>query len=1282
MALRSSWLTAGLVACFALAQGCASTSKTPPLTPAARARQLGPSSNDPELVGRWLLAEMTAPGGTSEGAQKARERLEKVGRTSMFGALAYALDEDVHGHPRNAALGYIDALKAARVSRDPLAASVAWYAASHLGQLASSVPDMWKQAREVIDAVVREPGSVGWRARGEAVELWLRAANEDGEQNLLERSTELYGCAQAARIAGPFGHGARADRHRPFEAERPGPWPASWAGEPGRPVAPHVLKTERSGCTFRADEAAPPGVYYVESFVDLDHDSELIVAVQGAFSVWVDDQLVLTRDLREWGVWPKFGVQLKLPAGRHRIVGKVADAETSVRILLPDGQPAGLKATTENGAAYSALPPKVQADPNLLMKYVAKGQARQPKDELEAYLAAYLAGVEGVFDVADVLLGPLVSDPANSAPVALATVAGVVEKDPVFPERDAHDLARSLHEKAVAKDKNLYLSKLWLMAERAEKGEGSTAEAIRDLRALDAEFHEVPDLLRVLSSLYARLGWKAERTRAAIDLAQRFPNDRAALEGAIDSLEETGRLNEADELRARLKKLFPDTEIELDRALRRRDYPAAIAELRRLQERRPDRKDLTDRIAGLLSRSGQQTDLVPLLERALRREPRNPRARLGLADARLARGDKDALRSMLASSIQLGVNADELRAAIEIVEGVTELEPFRLYGREVMKAFDASGAKMDGNAARILDYSALWIHPDGTARMLEHELIRIQSPEAINKHSEQHPPENALVLHCRVHKKDGRIYEPERVEGKPTLTMSHLEVGDTIETEYVFPTEDDGEGGVRYISPTWFFREAEVAYWRSEYVVIAPKDRPVVLEPRGAVPAPTIKDDGPLRTWRWRVDQSPAANVEPDSPPIQEFLPSVRVGWGVTLEDQLRRFKDAVSNEIPADPRVVAIAERIVSPLPASDIEGRARRLYRWVVTEVNNGRERDGRRAVIGREGNRTAAFLYLARALNLPVELAAVRDRLQPPDAGVIAAALAFENVVIRLDLDGQRASQGSKKDAPADPSKPAQRGALYLTVGDKHAPFGYLPAELQGQPAVRLIEGFPREVTTPSPNAFDGIVYEGTGHLQTDGSAELEIAQRFVGKLAIQLRGLLETMPEASLRGMVESRILARALPSARLQKLTVEDRDDLDKALTLRMKIEVSNFARRRGDMITVHAPMMMMISGLTSLESRQTPLLLPESTHTEVHLDIKLPEGAKIETGLDNGTLKDAERTYVTADTMSATTLGIHRTLDIPAGRVPTEEYAKFRAFTSQVDAATNREIAVRLPSRQ
>ena len=82
----------------------------------------------------------------------------------------------------------------------------------------------------------------------------------------------------------------------------------------------------------------------------------------------------------------------------------------------------------------------------------------------------------------------------------------------------------------------------------------------------------------------------------------------------------------------------------------------------------------------------------------------------------------------------------------------------------------AAAHVVDGTAARVLDYSALWVHPDGSSYMLEHEILRIQAQEEIGKESEQAPP-TGIILHLRVLKPDGSELEPEPVEGKPTLTM-------------------------------------------------------------------------------------------------------------------------------------------------------------------------------------------------------------------------------------------------------------------------------------------------------------------------------------------------------------------------------------------------------------------------------------------------------------------------------------------------------------------------------
>src|SRR5690606_23698591 len=113
----------------------------------------------------------------------------------------------------------------------------------------------------------------------------------------------------------------------------------------------------------------------------------------------------------------------------------------------------------------------------------------------------------------------------------------------------------------------------------------------------------------------------------------------------------------------------------------------------------------------------------------------------------------------------------------DLVQGVTELEPYRLDGQRVIAEYEASGRQHEGTAARVLDYMAVWVLGDGSSRYLEHEIIRIQSEEAINRFAE-HQVRGELVLKMRVIKQDGRILEPEPVTGKPTVTFPHLEIGD------------------------------------------------------------------------------------------------------------------------------------------------------------------------------------------------------------------------------------------------------------------------------------------------------------------------------------------------------------------------------------------------------------------------------------------------------------------------------------------------------------------------
>jgi tetratricopeptide (TPR) repeat protein len=1232
-------------------------------------RSSAKGSTDGEKVGRWLLDEMLAPGGTAKNADEARAQLERAKDKGVYASIAGGLYDEVHGEPRKSAQQYVTALVAAKKSEDATAPLAAWFASHHLVGLRGSVANLWEQNKATLLPIIEAPGHIGWRSLAELHE-WSTAealdkaeVTGDAYDSLV---TSRMGCARNMRIAGPFGRGTAAERRRSFPAER-APWPPSWAEEPQRGTIPHVLKTERHRCMTASTETTEDGVFYVESFFETSAERDLLVAVQGSLAVWVDDLPIAERDLRQWGVWQRFGGAVHVGKGRHRVVGRVMADVGSIRLLNLDGTAAQIETDTDARKPYGLSRPALLANPNPIDDLIT--QIADEKDPgttpLVAALAAHAAHVDGLNDVATVMMQPLVS-PKDAAPVAVLMAAQFARADVAFPEQTRRTNEKELYTRAAAGDPRLWYARAWLVLDDAEQR--GLIEAVEPLRKVASDVPGVPEVTEQLARVYGKLGWRAERMRTIKDLAERFPDDRDAISLYVASLEEDGALAEADQAAARLKKLDADSEVDLDRAIARRDWKAAIAELRRLEKRRPDRKEIAGRIADVLARSGDPSAAAEQLQKALTKNPADAGTRLRIADHAYAKGDTTALRRALAEALQAGSKGIEIREAVELIEGASLLEPYRTDGRKVIKEFEAwekpegsarsagdgKAKHMEGTAARILDYAATWVHPDGSSEMLEHEILRMQSQEAVGKEAEQQPP-GGLVLNLRVIKPDGSILEPEPVAGKPTLTMPHLEVGDYLEIEHITANASEGGKGKRYRGPHWFFREADKGYWRSEFVVLTPKDRNVDIEIVGNVPKPRIAEKGTFIERRWRVDESPPAAEEPDSPNPREFLPSVRVGWGINMEDTLVRYVDAASEETPLDPRLRKVARDIVAKIPAKKTDERARALYRWVGEALQEANEGDGRRAITGRAGSRQAAFMYLVRLLGIPTELALVKSRIAMPPAGKMSEVETFDNIVARLDTDA---------------------GARWMVVRDKFAPFGYVPAELRGQPAIRLIPGTPRD-TTPALGAADGVLLEGKATLKDDGSATVEIAQSYVGRMGIGLRAVFDRVPESKRNEFVETRLLAANLPGARLKDLKIENSEDLAAPLVLRMRAEVPQIARRAGNKMILKALFPVNIAQVASLASRQTPLLLASSSHVEVKFQIVAPASLQLPASIPGGELKDGDRSVVVSDTVEGHSILLRRVVDIPAGRVqPGAEYARFVAFTQQADQLLEKEIAL------
>jgi len=1252
--LSTANLTSFLVAVWL--SGCAGSHR-PAEAPVEKLRRDASASNDRALVERWLAAELLEPKGQAKEVPRARARLEQLGGPlTARGELVLALDDHFHGRLKSAPNHYLKAAEKARLDgNDPHAETLAWTAVHYALDLKRNDPKLWDNWKGWVQAVLAEPQFIGWRARGELTDWTVNELRRDGDppgqESSNDRAAREFGCVKELRLAGPFGHGANRDLYRKFSAETPGPWPKRWPAEAGVEIAPAQLETERNGCLISNKEPVNDGVFYAETYLDLPVPRDLIIAVQGARTVSIDDYLVLERDTRLFGVWPKFGVRVRLEAGRHRVVSRLSTPVTSIRIVDPSGKPSGVTATTDSSAPYSITRPVIGPDPNVVVRFVDQGKIRDPGDALLRFAGATLAEVEGQNDVASVLVEPLVANPDTATGTALMLAARFAEQDPLFEESQVRDIIRALHEKALGRDPDLWEPALALALFKAEQS--GAKEVVSKLEKLAQRHPEVPGVIGSLVRLYRQLGWEPEYQAAVVRMLGLFPRDPDALTTGIELMDARGNWDEAEALVKRVREIDRDSEVALRRALGREDWKLALEELERLKRRRPDRKDITERISEVMERGGNLDKAFEQLAAVLATRPKDAGVRRSLADHALARGDNKALAHAIVEAVQAGADTSSLENALDLVDGMTDLEPFRMKAEPIIAAFEKSGRELPGTAARVLDYAAFWIRADASSRMLEHEIVHVQSAEAVREFSEYRPPDGN-ILHLRVIKPDGRSFEPQIVPSKPTVTFPHLEVGDYVETEVIVRFAGDGQHGHSYLGHPWFFREEKLSYDRSELVIVSPANRPLVVESRAGAPEPKVEKRDGLLIHHWRVDASPAASSEPYRPSAREVMPNVRVGWGADYSLRLREFLDVTTILQPVDPRIRKIALRLVEGTPDKPLE-RARKLYHFVIENVEDGEEMDGRRIITGRRGNRWRGFVELCRSLEIPYAFGVAKNRLEPPPAGPFDKMNEFGELVLRV---------GSGKDF-AD-----------VTIGEKFTPFGYLPADIRGADVYLLNSDPPKLTRLTEGNIVDTFNTSMVGRLAQDGSATVEITQTFTGKVAVVLRNVVASAPETQLRAFIEGKLIAPALQGARLVKFDIGPRSEGDKPLVLKTRVEIPRFAEKTDRTLVLSAPFTPRIQALGALAVRETPMVLDDSSDQHLLVELELPAGATIKNLPAERRLNSADREVWIKDRVEGNKLILERRTKIPAGRVSLEQYPQFASFTRDAGSALAAEIRI------
>jgi len=1189
-----------------------------------------------------------------------------------------ALVREMRGRPGDALETALEVLRRAARSSDPLAPDVAEALAHMLEDLDDVAPGHARKVVPVARELLERPGAIGPEAIHVLAELLYQIGSRIGDEELSNAALARTGCVKQVAVAGPFGPFRLLGFDERLAPEESGPLAGTYDLGGGRGVVP-VREVTARGCALNVGGVVPMGgTFYAVAGVELGAPTEVLVRLEtpNAAKLLVDDEVVFTRDSFDRPLSRVDTVRLALPAGRTEITVKVTtqhpnpvvvlsilDARTTAPIAAASplstaptspGARLSLAAPAEGSLAAlaraaSVVPP---TDGHPLSWGFVAWDGIEPFERL---LAAVVGVARGdVVGAREALRTMARAEDAPPIVTALAAVAAL--QDPAIPEDARRDRARRLLRRTRERDRDLWVATYQLA--RLEMAEERTTRAVELIREGMRRHPKQIEFPLLLSDLYAGEGWESDAVTVAEAARAIDPDACRPLQALLVLRRRANAVRAAETLAADLARCDRTSDAAFGAAVQARRFGDAVVEARRLLARAEDSTGLLGALAEAQRGAGDLEGSAATMQRILELRPGYADVAQRRADLRIALGGPAVAEQELARALALrpGEMAT-LRRPLALLEGRAPMQPYRLDGRKVVRDFEASGRTYEAPAVLVLDYTVVRLFEDGSSLELTHNVIRVQSPEGIERYGEFEPPGGAELLVVRTVKADGTLLEPEEVAGKDSLSLPNLAPGDYVEYEYLVAREppEAFPGGV--LGERFYFRSFDTPFDRSELHVVAPRDMDLDVDPRGPAPRTEIEEVGPLRVLHFRAAQMRPLVAEPRAVSSREFLPSVQVSRGARWEVYVAGVRDGLRDRSRRDPELDRLARRVAGPVDGASPAERAKRLYRWVLSEIEDGGDpfAEASEIVASRSGNRARALQALLAAAGIESTLALVRDLAADRTHTRVASPDTYEHLLLRIDLPG---------------------GPRWTSTLEDGAPFGYLPSVLRGQEALGLAPGAPRWTTATEVPGGDSRQVAIEVELSAEGGGEASVVETCRGAPAVAWRRILRQIPVAEIDQRFEQLYLGRIVAGAELVNLQIEGQEDPEAPLVMRYRWRAPAVARRAEGRLLLPALYATLLSpDLARVPARSVEMIVDDVVDMRLAVRIRAPGGFSLDATSPDVRIEGAFgrfRSSVRAE--GEGTIQLERSLAISPRRVDPERYPAFASFCRSVDQAQLAEI--------
>ncbi|MGO8969124.1 MAG: hypothetical protein ACLQDQ_06095 [Myxococcaceae bacterium] len=1056
----------------------------------------------------------------------------------------------------------------------------------------------------------------------------------------------------------------------PTQVEKDGALPDTLPGPFGA-MAVRTIPTPDGELSLFAE--GPTGDVYVAA-VDVEVEAAATYVVRatgnGAYRAVVDGTVLFDR--RPFAA-PASLVSARgvaLGKGRHRLVLVLLRGERgasiSVALFRADGQPSQARFSAARGLASSwagASPVEVKG-----LLPTAQSVEKALLAEAGPTLATYLAVRDAAGrdrDGAKRLL--LAAQPLPSAPAWAALQAEVAVTDSTLPSKVAHSRAAQFLEAALAKDPTDVESLLNRAAlDLEDQRIAQAGESLRSARAAHSPVGYPVDLLQ--ARLQLALSLDAQANAFALAALQSVSGVCAALGLRYDLAMRREAVAEADRLLLELG-TCPGEE---GRAVEHAKARGHLAEAVTLAERRlltePASVPLAQALAALLLADKRPAEGLSVLVRLKGLWPRFAPLLKNLAELQALVGDaKAALASRQAALLLDGSDLTLRRLVERQLTGKEVLQAEALDGRAALKAYQAAAHDDEAPSVLVLDAAAIRAYPDGSMVDRIHTVQKVLDQSGLKEVAEVALPPGAQVLALRTLKADGKVLEPEAIEGKETISMPGVAVGDAVEEEFLLAHPSRGPAVPGFTAGAFYYQVAQTPDAFATYTVLSPKGAGMTADAHNMT-APAVTATATEDVFHQEVRLSPAFLPEPDGPPgLNEVLPLVLVGAGshgqeqlltAGMDNSLERLRP--SAEVEAFARTAAGGRTGLEAVKAVYAAVHARLVGR------DAGLGQTATASLAQDRGSRLALLRASLVSLGIPTRLVAVRTFAVDPAPYTFPNEGLFPYLCLRVQPEGGQ--------------------TVWLDTLVRFAPFAELPEQAAGGREAYLLPepGLPLlAVRTPveAPPVGKEVTLEMA--LDKDGTLVGKATDVYRGFEAAQLAEALEALSTEDKKQALQS-ALGVYFGGAELSDIRVDAPRGVGEAVTVHYTFRATRFARTEGQRMVLGALTYPTFLGRRYVQAaqRRLPLFIDATEAVRSHVTLALPLGWVLDAPLPKAKVEAPYGLFTRSEAQAGAKLSVEENYRLDMARIPVARYDAFAQFAGEVDLLQSRDLVLRRPGAQ